>query len=60
MASSDETTVDMTKVDKRLVEKKIRDGEITLKQMVTYKKTLPDLSNEAEEIISTVADTSTC
>ncbi len=37
-------------MDKRILEKKIRKGEITAKELKAYLKRLPDLAKEVEEI----------
>jgi uncharacterized protein (DUF927 family) len=36
-------------MDKRIIEKKLKKGEMTEKELKAYLKKLPDLSNQAEE-----------
>ncbi len=37
--------------DKRIIEKKLMGGEISEKELESYLKELPDLANNAEEIV---------
>ena len=55
-----EAAVGFDDVDKRLLEKTIREGRINKKQLTSYLKTLPDLSSEAQEFNAVMEETTQC